>query len=223
MKALTEAMRLGNAGQLTTARAIVDSVMKTIPADAPDLDDFLFARATFAASVLDARLDYEKIIESIPASDRRKESLLRVAQQAYIAGETARALGYLQTLTRDYTDDSSRATAEYWRRRISLDGGMPVPDSQPSAIPVKDVKRPVVPVPATGRLFAVQVAAFAQRKDAEAMAAGLQRSGLDAHVDGTARPFRVRVGRYATWAAAVKAMNDLKAKRISGFVTELAQ
>ncbi len=223
-KALAEATRFGNAGQLTAARVIVDSVMKTIPADAPDFDEVLFTRATVAASVLDARLDYEKIIESMPSSRRRKESLLRVAQQAYVAGETARALGYLQTLTRDYTDDSSRATAEYWRRRISLDAGMPVADSQPTRIPAKVLLPPPgVPVGKSGAMFAVQVAAFAQRKDADAMAERLRKTGLDAHVDGTTRPFRVRIGRYPTKTDAVKALNDLKSRQISGFVTQLTQ
>src|SRR6476646_7296000 len=76
--ALADATRLANNGQLAAARTLVDSLVRSTSADAPDLDEMLFLRATLASSVLDATFDYEKIIAD-PSSERRKESLLRVA------------------------------------------------------------------------------------------------------------------------------------------------
>jgi len=44
---------------------------------------------------------------------------------------------------------------------------------------------------------------------------------VDARVDGEARPFRVRVGRYDTRAAANAALNRLKKAGHKGFVAEI--
>jgi cell division protein FtsN len=73
------------------------------------------------------------------------------------------------------------------------------------------------------RHYAVQVAAYARRADADAMADRLNRKGLNAHVDGSEKPFRVRLGRYDNYAEAAKALRELKAKNISGFVSETDQ
>jgi len=111
----------------------------------------------------------------------------------------------------------------------------PVVESSPAAAPAAKKVRPptktttrpanVTQPPAsvvTGkRSYAVQVAAFDTRDGAEKLVARLRRSGLAAHVDGTAKPFRVRIGRYATYGEATAALRDLKARKLSGFVAEL--
>lgn len=71
------------------------------------------------------------------------------------------------------------------------------------------------------RVFAVQVSAFDRRAVADQFVERLRKKGLDAHVDGTVRPFRVRIGRYATFAEAAKNMRELKGRGISGFVAEM--
>ena len=69
--------------------------------------------------------------------------------------------------------------------------------------------------------YAVQVAAFTSRPDAEALANKLRTRGYSAHVDGSGAPFRVRIGHYATRAAAVAELRQLKAKKMDGFIAEL--
>lgn len=91
-----------------------------------------------------------------------------------------------------------------------------------TALP-KTALPPTEPMTASAKQYAVQVSAFALQRDAEEMAARLKRRGLDAHVDGSSKPFRVKVGRYPTYAEAAKALRDLKAKGIAGFVTETSQ
>jgi cell division septation protein DedD len=73
------------------------------------------------------------------------------------------------------------------------------------------------------RLYAVQVAAFGIRKDAETESQRLRKTGLDAHVDGDVRPFRVRIGHFKTRSEATQALHDLKKRKVSGFVTEIGQ
>lgn len=67
--------------------------------------------------------------------------------------------------------------------------------------------------------YSVQVAAYDSKEAATRMADLLASRGLDARVDGKARPFRVRVGRFATRAEAVKLAQQLKAQGQAGFVT----
>ena len=50
--------------------------------------------------------------------------------------------------------------------------------------------------------FTVQIAAYDTKRAAEQLATKLRGQGLEARVVGTAKPFRVRVGRYATRAEA---------------------
>jgi len=52
------------------------------------------------------------------------------------------------------------------------------------------------------------------------MTARLKKNGYEARVSGTAAPFRVRIGHYATQAQATAVMRSLKAKQINGFVVK---
>lgn len=72
--------------------------------------------------------------------------------------------------------------------------------------------------PASGT-FAVQVAAFGSRAQANELAVKLRGRGYSAHVDGVVAPYRVRIGSYGSHASAVAEQQRLKAKQISGFVT----
>ena len=258
------AIAMANAGQLFAARATIDSLVATTSEGSPEYEEIIFARATLASSALDAMLDYEKIIVELPPSSRREESLLRAAQRSIAADDGAQALEYLHTLTRDYPDDSSQATAGYWMARVFFDqhditsacaanrealthalSGLSGMRSQLqeqrklscaniAAVTSADSAKPVTAASITPpritpsvvpgpRLYAVQVAAFGVRKDAEAESQRLRKTGLDAHVDGDVRPFRVRVGHFKTRAEATQALRDLKKRKVSGFVAEIGQ
>jgi len=85
---------------------------------------------------------------------------------------------------------------------------------------------PVVPTPAppavrarvqpsASAAYTIQAGAYTTRQAADAMRARLATQGYAARVVGAQKPFRVRVGRYATRAQA-----DSVAKAIHGYVTE---
>ena len=77
----------------------------------------------------------------------------------------------------------------------------------------------VDPAPAArARSYSVQVAATNTRASAQAIVNRIQGRGYRARIDGTTAPFRVRVGTYATRDAATRALNEMKAKGIEGFV-----
>lgn len=74
--------------------------------------------------------------------------------------------------------------------------------------------------PVTGKVYSVQIAAYNAKSQATAMVAKLKKRGYEARVDGTAAPFRVRIGKYATQAQASAVQRSLKAKQITGFVVQ---
>ena len=271
-RTLAEATRLGSAGDISAARRLTDSLAKIVTSEDDDYADVLLARATYAPSVLDASLDYEKIVSELPRTAAAKTGLLRLAQRALISSDAVKALDYLQRMLRDFPDDSSVAETQYWRARALLDSHdvaaacaanhEATTHAQASHSPLTPmiesqgfvacgeaplVQATVQPKPATpkntkpikavvadttkaqpslsgstsfGKEYAVQVAAFGTRRDADAMAERLKQRGLDAHVDGSAKPYRVRIGHYSSYADAAKAMRDLKSRKISGFVSE---
>lgn len=71
--------------------------------------------------------------------------------------------------------------------------------------------------------YSVQVAAYNRRADALTLASTLTKRGYDARVDGTTAPFRVRIGRYSTEAAAENELKNIKAKHMDGFVARVPE
>ncbi len=63
------------------------------------------------------------------------------------------------------------------------------------------------------------MAAFDTRREAEALAKRLVARGFQARVTGSARPWRVKVGRYASRADANAALARMKKAGLAGFVT----
>jgi cell division protein FtsN len=84
----------------------------------------------------------------------------------------------------------------------------------PATTPATTATPPV----ASRTTWAVQVAAFQTRAGAQDLVARLGKRGLTAHVSGSAAPYRVRIGRLASRADAVKLQQELAAKKITGFV-----
>lgn len=77
------------------------------------------------------------------------------------------------------------------------------------------------PAPATeGVQFSIQVAAYTAKREATASAARLRERGFDVRVIGDRAPYRVRIGRYPTRAAAMAALARLRDSRVDGIVVE---
>ena len=88
------------------------------------------------------------------------------------------------------------------------------------------VPKPVLPTPtapppaaaSTGR-WTVQVAAYQVRTDADKLMAKLKARGLDARVTDD-RPYRVRIGWYATHAEAADVVEKLRGQQMTAIVME---
>jgi cell division septation protein DedD len=91
------------------------------------------------------------------------------------------------------------------------------PRTQPTGRPAARRETPA-PRRVTGSHYSVQVAAYDSPEPARRLVELLQARGIEARVDGTTRPFRVRVGRYASRAEAVRMHGTLKTQGYNGFI-----
>lgn len=91
------------------------------------------------------------------------------------------------------------------------------PVDKPVVTPPVRAERPAAAIPGDG--WSVQVAAYNTRAEAEKFAATLETRGFEPRVTGTVKPFRVKIGWYATAAEANAELAKIKAKRMAGFVT----
>jgi cell division septation protein DedD len=94
--------------------------------------------------------------------------------------------------------------------------------SQPSVAPASTsapAAAPTPPAAPAAAFYSVQLAAYDSQESATRLVQQLSARGIEARVDGTSPPYRVRVGKYSTRADAAKAAADLKAKGHSGFIT----
>src|SRR5438270_1054887 len=71
--------------------------------------------------------------------------------------------------------------------------------------------------------YSVQVAAYTRKAEADKLVAALKARGYEAKVDGSAAPFRVKIGHYLTAKDAEQALQRIKAKHMDGFVARAAE
>jgi hypothetical protein len=95
----------------------------------------------------------------------------------------------------------------------------PAPPPAPAdTAPRRTPPRATVSRSGSGPFYSVQVAAYDSPEPAERLKTLLASRGIEARVDGRARPYRVRVGRYATRAEAARAAARLKSQGHNGFI-----
>lgn len=90
---------------------------------------------------------------------------------------------------------------------------VPPTTSPPSTAPT------TAPAATPTSYYSVQIAAYNSREPALSLVSTLVERGLEARVDGTAPPFRVRIGKFPTRAEAARAATSLKAQGHNGFIT----
>jgi cell division septation protein DedD len=114
----------------------------------------------------------------------------------------------------------SRAAAADTATRSAPRGSAPTATSAAGAPATTGAVAASTPAGSEEVSYSVQVAAYSDQASAERLVTKLLDRGYVARVDGDAAPFRVRIGRFETWAAAAGTARKLKAQRIDGFVVE---
>lgn len=209
------AQRLVNDGNGPEGRALVDSLLNaTEPRSAAEAE-VLFWRATLAENWDQAQRDYMRVMLEHERSPFAAPAMLRLAQGELMRADTAAALRYLE---RSLLEWPEFADAKALRDRLHAARAVVGADPASPAPPVPATDTPSSPRPAAGAAgvpsgamaWSVQVAAFQTAEEAATFAAELRTRGYETRVDGTAAPFRVRFGYYATRGAAAAAMEAYK-------------
>jgi septal ring-binding cell division protein DamX len=123
--------------------------------------------------------------------------------------EVARALASAKQ-----TDIAKVAAAKNAARPDPTDTSADVATAAAAPSPAKS------PAPSLAGNYSVQIAAFGTKPPATLLVAKLKGRGYNAYIFGASAPYRVRIGHYATHAAAAEELTKLKAKQIDGFVAE---
>jgi cell division septation protein DedD len=179
----------------------------------------------------EARTYFARVVREFPAPSTRARSQLWIAKsyvaqrdmpRACVSLAEASATGVPDGELRLQAEEMGRQCATVDRKliaKVSTDTASP-PKSA-TAEPRTSARR--VPAVPAGARFSVQLAAFDTSEEAERLVTRLGARGIDARVDGTGKPFRVRVGYFGTRAGANAELAKLKQNGQSGFVAEIAK
>ncbi len=199
--------------------AVAPIVPSAVVAAAPD------AAVPSAAAIRDSVRRDSLQRDSLQRATAQREAAARDAAEREAAAATAATAATQDALRRATADSVARATATRDSlRRVEL-----VRDSvlRDSLARVAAARPPVAPPatestarPANAR-FSVQLSALNTMAQAEQFAQRFRAAGIDARVDGTSAPFRVRTGYFATRAQANARLAELKRAGHDGFVAEL--
>jgi tetratricopeptide (TPR) repeat protein len=235
------ALALKKRGRSDRARALLDSVLRKATPDDSEYANALFWRAAFSATARDSEHLYQRLLVEAPLSPRVQDALLPLARLAIARGDKDDATDHLKRFLLTATHDPQRSSAALWLVTLLFDAGQVARgcDALPlakDAVPAEDVELlnrldyfaqrcatlsdSATTAPAA-TFFSVQVAAYDQRGPADRMARSLAARGLDARVDGTQRPFRVRIGKFPTRRVAEQSADSLRKQGIRGFVASV--
>jgi hypothetical protein len=230
-------------------RSLLDSIVRATPPSDSLHAEALYWRAALASSAADAERLYGRLVVEAPLSDRAEDALLQLAQLQEARGDRRGAIDRLQRYMLLYSSGPERPRAAVWLVQLLFDDyqitrGCEALRVAREAVPAENVElrnrleyyasRCVNPPPDTAArpaaaastrtpssFYSVQIAAYDSKTPAESMAKRLVARGIDARVDGTVRPFRVRIGKYHTRAAAAAAAATLKKQGITGFIAQV--
>ena len=172
----------------------------------------------------------ERFLLENPGHPERARASLTLVHLLVDQNDLPRACSTLRVALAEIPDSAveTRNQLSYYSPRCVANDASPggrVPAGEPaqkdSGTTVKRDSSRGGTAPEAKARYTLQVAAYANRTDATALAARLKARGLDARIVGKAKPFRVRIGRYATRAEAAAEQTRLKARKIAVTVTDI--
>ncbi len=205
-------------GRTEDARDVLQEWWDADYADASrkDVQRALWLRGRLTVDPVEATLDFRRLVVEFPGGPYSDLALLRLAQSAFAAGDSAEAAHDVTRLMTEYPGSSARRDAEAWL----AGAGPPPPAYRRAARPEAD-DAPRGRVDDT-RNFSVQLGAFSERGRAVALRDRAVEAGFQARlaiVPGSPL-VRVRVGRFDS---AEEAGDILRLVRDQGFSATLVK
>lgn len=183
----------------------------------PRAEDAVMMVGTFRLSRGDrtrARTQFERLAHEFPRSQHVPRAAYEAGRMALDDGDLARACPLLFTASeRVLKDDVElRNQIAYLRNRCMMPAPRDTARSDTAAT------GPVASPPAAE--FSVQVAAYARKRDADALVKRLKTRGFQVRIVGIRAPYRVRIGRYPSREVAAAAQGRMRQSKVSGIVVE---
>jgi hypothetical protein len=174
----------------------------------------------------EARVYFARLLRDFPSGSYRTKGLLWMTRSYFDERNTANGCRALDSLRGvEIPDGELRLQSTELQRRCTsamLATPAPAPLATPSPAPAPAAGDRATADRTTGR-YSVQLAAYDTRAEAEAAVRRFATQSIDARIDGTEKPFRVRTGYYTTRSAANAALATLKKRGHDGFVAEPAR
>lgn len=224
---------LARAGRAGEARTALDRWWRSAWSSAPrqDRERALWLRGRLTRNPEKAELDFERLVVEYPGGTFTNLALFRLAQEAFVAGDTAGVHRRLAALEQNYPGSQVTREAKSWLQGA----GSPPPPAAPEPVESKATKaasespsrKSAAPAqsarPATrDGTYAVQLGAFGDVSRARALASRARKAGLDVRivrVPGSGL-VRVRTGRFDS---AQSAQDLLKRVERLGFPAALVR
>ena len=236
------AVRMAQEGSSDSARARIQSLLASLPANDPVYPEALYAAGTIAPTAPGAQRYFRRVALEYSFSPWADDALLRLAQIRYVSHDPLGTVRAVERLRTDYPASPLLPTAAYWAARASVDlndqdaacgwvslglsrtGGNVETVNQlryfsgrcgdgVSADPQPSQGGQAAP-PA-GPLYRVQVVALSSRAAADEVAAGLRNLGYTVSIVEDAGLYKVRAGAYPDRPPADEAVRAIRS-RIGG-------
>jgi hypothetical protein len=143
-----------------------------------------------------AAVHLARFLTAAPEDSNRVSASLTLGRILVERGETGRGCAVLLAGRKDIPENAVEIRNQF-EFSVARCQGVDTSTKSPPPTAVD-----TTPAPRRTGAFTVQVAAYDLKGPADRLATTLRAQGLEARVIGTAKPFRVRVGRYATRAEA---------------------
>ncbi len=108
-------------GEVTSGRAIVDSLLRVSRSGTPEYAEALYWRAALAATAADAERDYLRVSVEYSSSPYAEDALLRLGMLELARSDRAGAIRRFERIVTNHPEGRQRARAQYWIGRTHFD------------------------------------------------------------------------------------------------------
>ncbi len=184
--------------------AVAPIVVASVPAVGAPV-----ASAPVASARVAAPVSTDQQLADTARADMLRRQAQRITADSLEAVNAARTDSAVAAATAARADSVRRAAAAV----------APTPRPTPAPAPPVATSPASTTIPANAR-YSVQLAAYQRLDQAQQLVRQLVTRNIDARVDGTVAPFRVRTGYFVTRAQAAARLAELKSQGHDGFVAE---
>lgn len=236
------AVLMAQDGNADTARARIQSLLASLPANDSVYPEALYASGTIAPTAAQAQRYFRRVALEYGWSPWADDALLQLAEIRYASHDALGTVRAVERLRADYPASALLPTGAYWAARASVDlnddatacqwvsyglsrGGSDIETINQlryfsgrcsgAAAPGESVPAAVPPAAPSGPVYRVQVAAVSSQEAADQVAAGLRNLGYPVSIVRDGGLYKIRAGSYPDRAAADEAVGNIRS-RIGG-------